>query len=115
MANLKVDVLLGQWARRVVHNVLEALQTLAEFLLLFVNNAEAEVNFVGLFKVGSHAHDLRESLFGMVERAIAIVENTDSIPKFGFLSEGGVVSNGDLGDFSRASIGATNLRVTQVV
>lgn len=95
MANLEVDVLLGQWARRIVYNVLEALQTLIEFLLLLVNDAEAEINFVGLFKVGGHAHDLRESFFGMVERAIAVVENADSIPQFGLLS---VVSNGNLGE-----------------
>jgi hypothetical protein len=110
MTNLEIDVLLGEWARGIVDDVLEAFQTLAELLLLFVNDSEAEINFVGLFKVGGHAHDLGESLLGMVERAIAIVEDTDSVPEFWLLPEG-VVSNGDLGDTKRA----TNLGIAQVV
>jgi hypothetical protein len=61
------------------------IQTLVELLLLFVNYAEAEINLVGLFEVRLHAHDLREGLFGMLERTITIVENTNAIPKFGLL------------------------------
>jgi hypothetical protein len=40
---------------------------------LFVYDAEPEVDFIGLLKVGSHPHDLRESLLGMVKGAIAII------------------------------------------
>jgi hypothetical protein len=55
------------------------------FLLLLVNYTEPEVDFVGLFEVRLHAHDLREGLFGMLKRSIAIVENANAIPKFRFL------------------------------
>jgi hypothetical protein len=58
MSNLEPDVLLGQWARRVGDNVLEAVQTLVELLLLLVDYAKAEVNLVCLFECGFHAHDL---------------------------------------------------------
>jgi hypothetical protein len=54
-------------------------------LLLLVNYTEAEVDFVGLFEVGLHAHDLRKRFFGMLERPIAIVEDANTVPKFRFL------------------------------
>jgi hypothetical protein len=60
-------------------------QTLIELLLLFVNYAKAKVDFVGLLKIWLHAHDLRECLFGMLKGSIAIVENSNAIPKLGFL------------------------------
>lgn len=60
-------------------------QTLVEFLLLLVDYAEAEINFVGLLKSWLHAHDLRKRLFGMLEGTIAIVKDTDAIPELGFL------------------------------
>ena len=43
------------------------LQALLEFLLLFVDYAESEVDLVCLFKIWLHAHDLRESLFGVFQ------------------------------------------------
>ena len=41
-------------------------ETLVEFLLLLVDYAETEVDLVGLFKVGLHAHDLGESFLGVL-------------------------------------------------
>jgi hypothetical protein len=81
MADLEVYVLLGQGPWRIIHNVFEALQTLIELLLLLVDDAQAEVDFVGFFKVGRHAHDLRKGLFGVIQRSVTIVENPDSIPQ----------------------------------
>lgn len=43
------------------------IQTLVELLLLLVYYAEAEVDLVCLLKIGLHAHDLRESLFGVLQ------------------------------------------------
>ena len=41
-------------------------ETLIKFLLLFVYYTKAKVDFVGLFEVGLHAHDLRKSFLGML-------------------------------------------------
>lgn len=57
------------------------LQTLDEFRLLLVYYTEAEVDLVGLVEIGLDLHDLRECLLCVVIAAIAIVENTDSIPE----------------------------------
>jgi hypothetical protein len=101
MTNLEPDVLFGQRPRRVKHNVLEALaqsqfvyqragsgthvQALVELLLLLIYYTESEVDLVGLFEVGLHAHHLREGLFGMLKRPIAIVQYSNSVPELGFL------------------------------
>lgn len=61
------------------------LQALSIFLLLLVYDAEAEVDLVCLFKIGLHRHDLGKGLFGMVQRAIAVVQYTDSVPKLRLL------------------------------
>lgn len=68
------------------------IQTVAELLLLLVYYAQAEVDFVGLFKVRGHTHNLGESLLGMVERTVAVVEYTDSIPEFRLLQNTAAVS-----------------------
>lgn len=60
-------------------------QTLLELLLLLVYYTEAEVYLVGFLEARVHSHDLREGFLGVFERAIAIVEDTDTIPKLGFL------------------------------
>lgn len=85
MANLEPDVLLGQGARRVRDDVLKALQTLVELLLLLVDYAESEIDFVGLLKIGGHAHDLGEGFFGVVEGSITVVKDTNAVPQLGFL------------------------------
>jgi hypothetical protein len=66
-------------------------QTLIELLLLLVNYAKTEVYLVSFFKIRLHAHDLRKGLFGMLERAIAIVEDTNTVPELGFLETVSVV------------------------
>jgi hypothetical protein len=48
-------------------------QALVELLLLFINYAQTEINFVGLLEVWLHAHDLRKRLLGVFERSIAII------------------------------------------
>lgn len=88
MTDLEVNVLLSQRPRRIIDDVLEAVQTLLVFLLLLVNDAQTEVNLVGLLEVGRHVHDLRERLLGMLERPVAIVENANPIPQLGLLVQG---------------------------
>lgn len=56
-----------------------------KFLLLLVDYTEAEVNFIGLFKVGLHAHHLRKSFLGMLKRSIAVVQDADTVPKLRLL------------------------------
>lgn len=85
MTNLEPNILYAERARRVGDYVFEALETQHEFLLLLVNYAEAKVDFICLFKFWFHAHDLGESLFGMLERTVSIVEDTDAIPELWFL------------------------------
>lgn len=63
------------------------LQALAIFLLLLIDYPKTEVDFVRFFKPWFHAHDLGKGFFRMFERSITIVQDTDSIPKFGFLLE----------------------------
>ena len=63
------------------------------FLLLLVNYTESEVDFVGLFEVGLHAHDLRKRFLGMLKGSIAIVEDTNTVPKFRFLVNVLVIDN----------------------
>jgi hypothetical protein len=62
------------------------LKTLLVLLLLLVNYTQAKVDFVGLFEIGLHAHDLRKRFFGMLKRSIAIIKNSNAIPKFWFLA-----------------------------
>lgn len=63
------------------------LKTLLEFLLLLVDYSKAKVDFVGLFKVGFHAHNLRKGFFCMFKRTVAVVENTYAVPQLGFLTD----------------------------
>ena len=49
------------------------IQTLIELLLLFVYYAETKVDLIRLFKGWLHSHDLREGLFGMLERSVPVV------------------------------------------
>lgn len=56
------------------------LKTLAVFLLLLVYYTQAKVDFVGLFKIGLHLHDLRESFLGVIQRTVSIVQYANAIP-----------------------------------
>jgi hypothetical protein len=62
------------------------LKTLLKLLLLFVDYTQSEVDFIRLFEVWLHAHDLGESLFRMFQRAVAIVENTNAVPQLRLLA-----------------------------
>lgn len=42
------------------------LQTLTKLGLLLVYYTKSEINLIGLFEVGLHLHDLRESFLGML-------------------------------------------------
>jgi len=66
--------------------LLSYLKTLLVFLLLFVNYAQTEIDLVGLFKVGLHPHDLRKCFFGMLQRTITVIKNSNAIPKFRLLT-----------------------------
>ena len=57
------------------------LKRLVVLLLLLVDYAEAEINFMGLVKVRLHLHDLGEGLLSMLKRAISVVQDTDTVPK----------------------------------
>ena len=62
------------------------LQTLVVFLLLLIYYSETKVNLIRLLEVWLHVHDLREGLFGMFKRAVAVIQDANSVPQFGFLS-----------------------------
>lgn len=103
VSNLEPDVLLGQWPRRVLHDILETLrkvsvqnqtsdlfratnfQTGLELLLLLVDYSQTEIDLIRLVEVGFHPHDLRKSFLRVLERSIAVVEDAYAIPKLGFL------------------------------
>lgn len=102
MTDLKPDIFLGQGPRRTLDYILEALgthqqvwacsrkastylQALRVLLLLLVDYTKTEVYFIGLVKVWLHEHHLRKGFFGVLKRAVSVVEDTDPIPKFGFL------------------------------
>jgi hypothetical protein len=40
---------------------------------------------MSLVEVGLHLHDLGERLFGMVQRAISVIENANPVPEARFL------------------------------
>lgn len=61
------------------------LETLLEFLLLLVYYTKSEINFVCLFKVWLHSHDLGESLLCVLKRAISIIEYPNAVPQFWLL------------------------------
>ena len=58
---------------RGMHSKTTYIQTLTKLLRLLVYYSQAEVDFIGLFKIGFHAHDLRKGLLGMLKATIAIV------------------------------------------
>lgn len=104
MSNLEPNILFSQRRRWHGNNVSETLQTISGLrnvsfsfqaaylkallvlLLLLVNYTEAKVDLVGLFEIRLHAHDLRKRFFGMLQRSIAIVKNSNAVPKFWFLA-----------------------------
>lgn len=130
VADLEPDVFLSERTRGVVDDVFEALgksakrpnqscylitylQALAVLLLLLVNYTQAEIDFVGLFEIRSHAHDLGEGLLGVIEGAVAVVKNTDAIPQLGLLHIRSHVSVTDVRCAKNKRI--THLGITEVI
>jgi hypothetical protein len=84
-------------------------------LLLFVDYTEPKVDFVGLFEIGLHAHDLRKSFLGMLKRPISIIQDANAIPKFWFLiNKVSYVNSGDWFDYLRVSQVIQGLLVRRV-
>jgi hypothetical protein len=76
----------GWWNRNDISETLEVVNTYADsalsktylktllvFLLLLVNYAKPEINFICLLEVGLHSHYLRECLLGVLKRSISII------------------------------------------
>ena len=54
-------------------------------MLLFVDDAKAEIDLVGFLEIRLHSHDLGKGFFGVLQGAITIVEYTDTVPELRFL------------------------------
>lgn len=54
-------------------------------MLLLINDAKSEVDLLRPFGIWLHSHNLNGSFFGKLQGAIALVENTKTIPQFLFL------------------------------
>ena len=85
VTDLEPDVDLGEGLWGAMEDVPEALQAGGELVLLLVDDAEAEVDFVGLVEVGSDLDDAGESLLGVLEAAVSVVEDTDAVPELRIL------------------------------
>jgi hypothetical protein len=85
VADLEPNVLLGEGRRRVVDDVLEALEALCVLVARFVDDAQTKVDLVCLFEIGVHVHDMGEGLFGVVQGAVAVIEYAYAIPQLGLL------------------------------
>lgn len=104
--NLEPDIGMSEWTRRVAKDTVKTSKGFLIFPLLFIDDTEAEEYFIGLIeilvmgisktrrKIGRsqftfvHAENGRESLLGVVERAIPIIEDTNAVPKFRILLRG---------------------------
>lgn len=98
VADLEPNVDVGQRSGRVPVYAIKALQgcqtaaqdpkmsthleALFVFLLLLVDYAQTEKDLVGLVKVLVHAQDARKGFLGVFERAITVVQDADTVPKF---------------------------------
>lgn len=61
------------------------MQTLLVLYLLLVDDAEPEVDFVGLVKVWIHADDGAKGLFRVFVAAVSVVQNANAVPKLWLL------------------------------
>jgi hypothetical protein len=98
MSDLEPNILNGQWFGWIRNNISKALscqlgqctmsthvQTFRILGLLLIDYTQAKVDFVGLVKVWGHAHDLTESFLCVVQRAVTVIQYTNSVPKLWFL------------------------------
>jgi hypothetical protein len=79
------------------------IQTFLKLVLLLVDYSQAKINLAGLFKLGSHSHDLRKGFLRMIDRTISIIENSNSVPQFWFLNR------------SESSWSSTNLSYLEIL
>lgn len=84
-ADLEPDVGLGQRVWRVRQDVLEALQGGRKHALVLVNDTETEVDLVGLVKVGVQVQHTDKGLFSVLQGAVTVVQDTDSVPQLGHI------------------------------
>lgn len=61
------------------------LEGLVVLLLLLVDYAQPEVYLMGLVEIRLHLHDLRKSIFRVVQGAVSVIQDANAIPKPGFL------------------------------
>jgi hypothetical protein len=92
MSNLEPDIGMGKGTGRVSENAIKAGEGVFVFALLFVDDAETEEYLVRLVKVKVivalvHPEHRREGFFGVVERAVPIIENADAVPQLWILLE----------------------------
>ena len=85
MANLEPNVSFCQRGRRVVKNVFKALERQLVLEQLLVYDAKAKVDFICLFKMRVHFHDLSKGFLGVLKRVGALVKNTNAVPQLGVL------------------------------
>lgn len=78
---LEPDVPLLQRGRGLGEDVPEALEGLRPLALVLVDDAESEVDLVGLFEVWVEFEDFCERFFSVVEGAVSVVEDTNSVPQ----------------------------------
>lgn len=104
---LEPDINFGERFRRVVDNVIEALEQksanlkrsrgiamratctdlerLGVFVLLLVYYSESKIDLIRFVEGRVHSHDLAEGLLGVLETPISIVQDTDAVPKLRLL------------------------------
>lgn len=85
MTNLEPDVHLSQRSWRDAENVSETVETCAVLVLLLVYDTEAKVDLVCLFVSGIHPDYAGEGLLRVLETAISIVKDPNSVPELGLL------------------------------
>ena len=61
------------------------LQTEVVLLLLLVNDTQSKVNLADLFKLGIHLGDRGKGFFGVLNRAISIIQYANAVPELGVL------------------------------
>lgn len=81
VSNLEPNVHLAERMRRISQDLVKTFERLLVALKLLVNDAEPEINLIRLFEIGIHMKDARKGFFGMLEGAIAVVEDADAIPQ----------------------------------
>ena len=83
--------------------VLPYLQALLELGLLLVYDAQSEVDFIGLLKVGLDRHDLGEGFLGIIVAPVSIIQDSDPVPQHRILRAPRLIDYPRRGRLSSAS------------